>query len=176
MVDDNDKNIIETALREANEEIGIQKENIYLIAQTIPMTTTSRTLVYPVIVFFDDADYKPKVNKDEVDHVFKIPTIRFIQKENHEHKSIKLRNGDEYYVHYFKDTINGIEIQTWGLTALICIITSTILHSRAPEFTVDPKFDFNKLRFKKRINEYLKYILAKNVEIVNAYNKTKQSN
>ncbi len=122
MCDDNDKGMAETALREANEEIGIKKERIVVVGQLMPLITPNRTLVTPVIAFFDDDGYSPVINKDEVDSVFKIPTSRFISKENHEHKSFKLKNQDEYFVHYFKDLINNVEINTWGLTALICII------------------------------------------------------
>ena len=122
MCEETDKDMSETALREANEEIGIDKERIVVVGQLMPLITPNSTLVTPVIAFFDDDDYSPVINKDEVESVFKIPTSRFISKENHEHKSFKLKDKDEYFVHYFKDVINNVEINTWGLTALICII------------------------------------------------------
>ena len=88
----------------------------------MPLITPNSTLVTPVIAFFDENDFSPDINRDEVETVFKLPTSRFISNQNHEHKPFKLRNKDEYYVHYFKDQIDGAEITTWGLTALICIL------------------------------------------------------
>ena len=170
MCEAEDKNELATALREANEEIGINQDHVAYIAQLYPLVTSNRTLVTPVITFFDDTDYEPVINKDEVELVFKIPTNRFILSENHKHKSFKIGNNDEYYVHYFKDMINGVEIQTWGVTALICILVSSILHSRAPNFQVDPHFEFDK----DKINEYLKFNINKNMERIENYEKKKK--
>ena len=66
--------------------------------------------------------------------------------------------------------INGVEIQTWGVTALICILVSSILHSRAPNFQVDPHFEFDK----DKINEYLKFNINKNMERIENYEKKKK--
>lgn len=170
MWDPNDKSEFETALREAHEEIGINREDITQIVQIYPMITSSKTLVTPVVAFFDDSHYEPKINKNEVDLVFRLPTSRFISKIDHKRESYKIPNtNDEYYVHYFKDKVDGVEITTWGVTALICILTSSILHSRAPQFQLDPQYEFDK----ERINEYLKYSLIKNIERINYYEKAK---
>ena len=55
---------------------------------------------------------------------------------------------------------------------MICILVSSILHSRAPEFKVDPLFEFDK----DKINDYLKFSLVKNIERINYYEKTKIDN
>ena len=170
MCEQSDKNVLETALREANEEIGINRENITYIAQLYPLITSNKTLVTPVITFFEDNDYEPKINKNEVDLVFRLPTDRFIFKENHKHESYKIeKTGDEYYVHYFKDILNDKEITTWGVTAIICILASSILHSRAPEFKVDPIYDFDKTK----INDYLKFSLIRNINRIDYYEQIK---
>ena len=160
MVDGQDKNATETALREAREEIGLEAEHLTILGQLSPIITAGGVLMTPVLAFYDHEAFQPKLNKNEVDFIFDLPTDRFINSHNHEAKAVKLRNNDEFYVHWFQDEIQGRVIKTWGATALICIAVSSMLHSRAPTFQVDPKFEYTK----DNINEYFDWNLLANVQ------------
>jgi len=165
MCDDNDKDEVATALREAKEEAGIRTEDLHVIAQLCPLITSDSVLITPIVAFFDNEQFTPLINKTEVDMVFELPTDRFIKPDGHEVKSVKLKtNDDEYFVHRFKDNVSSGQeatvVETWGVTALICMAVSTMLHSRAPGFIVDPKFEFKN----DNVNEYLEFNVLTNIE------------
>jgi 8-oxo-dGTP pyrophosphatase MutT (NUDIX family) len=132
-----DTNDVSTALREAKEEININEKSLSILAQFCPIMTTKGDLVTPIIAYFDENDYEPIIDHKEVSQVFKLPTERFILNEGYTCKKFKAEST-EYYLHYFNDTINGKAIQTWGLTAFVSILVSSLLHSRMPDFQLDP--------------------------------------
>jgi 8-oxo-dGTP pyrophosphatase MutT (NUDIX family) len=74
MKDDKDKNEIRTAYREANEEIGIEDKSLTFLAQLVPVCTSAGVLLTPVVAFLDKKDFKPKINKTEVDFMFELST------------------------------------------------------------------------------------------------------
>ena len=136
-----DKNVVETAYREAKEEVNIDSERLTLLAQMHPLITTNvgndSFLLYPIVVYFDNEQFSPVLNKHEVDKIYELPTDRFLKCLNHEISHVELKN-DEYYLHYFNDIIDQEEITVWGITALISIIVSTVLHKQSPSFSIDP--------------------------------------
>jgi len=132
-----DVNDVGTALREAKEEINMNEKNLTILAEFCPIMTTKGDLVTPIIAYFDDTDYEPILDAKEVNQVFKLPTERFILNEGYSCKQFKAEST-EYYLHYFKDTVNDKTIQTWGLTAFVSVLVSALLHSRLPEFQLDP--------------------------------------
>lgn len=164
MMDRQDKNATETALREAREEIGLQKEHLTVLGQLSPIITSNGTIITPVVAFYDHEAFEPQLNRNEVDFIFDLPTDRFISSHKHETKSVKVKRSqadDEYYIHWFQDEVpsRGL-VETWGATALICLAVSSMLHSRAPVFRVDPKFDFKN----DNINEYFEWNMLTNVQ------------
>lgn len=160
MCDKSDQNETETALREAEEEIGLKRDQLHVLAQLCPLITSTGVLVTPVVAYFDHMEFEPKINKDEVEMIFELPTQRFITNNDHSVKSVELKNNDEYFLHSFHDKVNDEIIKTWGVTALIGIVVSTILARRAPNFIVDPKFGYRN----DNVNDYLDFNVLKNVE------------
>lgn len=171
--DPSDKSAIETAYREANEEINIKPDQLTFLAQLCPLLTSNGILINPIISYFEKCNYKPILNKNEVEMIFELPTERFLSKNGHHYKLIK--NGkSEYYIHFFDDIINGKKITTWGATAFLSIIISSILHSRVPEFSVDPQIELSN----QNINNYLQdYLLVKSENRINFIaNKNRENN
>ena len=136
--DECDQNDEATALREAKEEINIDSSRLTILAQLCPIMTTNSDLVTPIVAYFDETNYKSIVNQDEVHHVFKLPTERFLSKENHSYKCFK-SGKTQYYVHYFEDLVDGKQFTTWGFTAVVSILVSSMIHSRLPEYSFDPE-------------------------------------
>jgi coenzyme A diphosphatase NUDT7 len=161
--DPNDKSAMETAYREANEEINIKPLQLTLLAQLCPLLTSNVILINPIISYFDKCNYKPILNKTEVEMIFELPTERFLNREGHHHKIIKNGNS-EYYIHYFDDIIDEKKITTWGATAFLSIIVSSILHSRTPEFSVDPQIELTNNNIDKYLEDYL---LIKSENLIN---------
>ena len=110
----NDSSLIETALRETEEEIGINSNSIYTIGTMselyIPITNI---LVQPVIGYLN---HKPDftINKHEVDTLFEININDIINPLNkeYEHRNI---NGDILNIPFY----NLQSQKVWGATAMI---------------------------------------------------------
>lgn len=122
----------ETALRETIEELNISKEDINFIGEMDYLITPYNSIMYPFVAKIKHFNYS--VNKDEVDHAFKIP-LSFFFNNNPRYYELKvgphldenfpyeLINGgrnykfssgkiDEYFYIYENHII-------WGFTALI---------------------------------------------------------
>lgn len=131
--DKSDLNDVHTAYREAKEEANINSKFLEFICQLRPVLTFNHILVTPVIVYFDQTNYTPILNLNEVDFVFDMPTDRFLRKDGHNMKIFE-NNNSKYYIHYFQDLIKNRQITTWGFTAFLSIAISSVLHSKQPDF------------------------------------------
>ena len=163
MRDSTDANDVETALREAKEEIGIERDQVTILAQLCPILTTRGNLITPIVVYFNDTMFTPDLSKHEVDFVFELPTDRFIKNERYKSEIFK-RGKDLFTVHYFDDSVDGKKITTWGATALMCIITSSVLHSRVPQFEVDKQDSLTNENIYDYLDNYLKKAAKKYLE------------
>lgn len=167
--DPDDLNEAVTAYREAKEEINLDEKDTTLLAQMVPLITFDQVLVTPVIVHFDQANFKPVLNQDEVDLVFDLPTERFLSSSGYEMKHVKNKGGS-YYIHYFKDQIKDREVVTWGFTAYLCTVISMILNSRSPEFQLAPNIKFTE----NDVNSFLEKWLLNKLAVSNAHRKDKK--
>lgn len=70
--EDFDLSPADTALREADEEIGIPPSKITVLGQLPELMTVSHFLVTPVITLVDN-DYQMKIDPNEVDYAFEVP-------------------------------------------------------------------------------------------------------
>ena len=113
--ENDDKSLIDTALRETREEIGVDKKNIQVIGQLPSFNTSTGYIVYPVIGVIDSLD-NIRINEIEVNKVFYIP-LDWLCNPNHS----KLENyvtvdGTNRKVWFF-DQYEGESV--WGITAKI---------------------------------------------------------
>lgn len=154
--DQTDENDLETALREAHEEAGIEPANLKLLAQLNPFLGTNlgseAFLITPFVFYFDKQTYKPNLNKDEVDCLFEMSTEEFLDARNHESNQITVFD-QEYYLHYFH--ANDSNKTLFGVTAFVCILTSCALHQRAPEFATDPTFNLTPDNLNQFVDDYV---------------------
>ncbi|WP_448564367.1 CoA pyrophosphatase [Thalassotalea ganghwensis] len=112
-VEQSDRNIIETALRETEEEIGISSKDINVLG-TLPFyQTLTGFKITPVLAFINQAvDYK--LDPNEVAEVFQVPLSHFMNNENH--FSVEVFHRNKYqHVHYLPYKQYNI----WGATAAI---------------------------------------------------------
>ena len=112
-VDSSDKNIMETALREAQEEIGLPKECVEILGIFDDFWTPSGFRITPVIGFIAVLPTLTR-NKTEVEEILEVPISFFLDRTNERIKKFKL--GDKEIDVYFY-THGGKEI--WGATAAI---------------------------------------------------------
>ena len=110
-VEPTDKNLTHTALREAQEEIGLSPEAVTIIGQLPNYEVISGYQVTPIVAIIDSPQYYQK-DANEVDEIFQVPLEHFLQSENHR-SIISYRNGDHHNVHFFPYKHYNI----WGATA-----------------------------------------------------------
>lgn len=105
----------DTAIREANEEIGVRPDHIELVGRLDDITTTSNFIVTPVVARIPNRNYRP--NDREVAEVTLIPIESFLDRSHYDHEFRERPNGDRYRVHYF----HVDPYVVWGATARIVV-------------------------------------------------------
>ena len=76
-VEPTDRNLIETAVRETEEEIGLDRGKIEILGYLSPIVTITRFLVYPVVGLFDHPD-RFTLSEQEVASILEIPVPQLI--------------------------------------------------------------------------------------------------
>uniref|UniRef100_UPI00398EEB3B peroxisomal coenzyme A diphosphatase NUDT7 n=1 Tax=Pristiophorus japonicus TaxID=55135 RepID=UPI00398EEB3B len=129
-----DRSDIDTALREAHEEIGLLPDQVEVICKLVPIINKDDILVTVVVAFIADV-FRPKPNTDEVSEVFIIPLHYFLKSE--EHTSTPYDMGSLLHFFTFKDQHLNKSFTIWGLTAQLCIIVAYLALGQKPLFKVD---------------------------------------
>ncbi|KAJ0029244.1 hypothetical protein NQD34_004241 [Periophthalmus magnuspinnatus] len=137
--DPSDRDDVETALREAQEEIGLEPHNVEVVCKLIPVLNKSGLMVTPVVGFIDQ-DFSPSPNPAEVSAVFTVPLDLFTQVKNY--SQLQDITGFVAPVHFFDymDPISNTNYHIWGLTAVLAIIVAVCALQKKTEFEVG--FDF----------------------------------
>ena len=112
-VDAEDKNPVDTAYREAFEEIGLSEKHIKWLGYLDITTTGTNYMILPVVGLID-IDFLPKINRNEVEDIIYLP-LEFIEHKNNLKYVDKEFNGTRksFYLYQYK------EYSIWGATARI---------------------------------------------------------
>ena len=108
-----DSTLVNTALREAEEEIGLNRSIPKELGILPKHETVTKFLVTPIIFQLPDKLHL-KINKNEVDEVFYVPLKHFLNLENY---SIQARKWEEELRYYYVVPYGPYYI--WGATARI---------------------------------------------------------
>ena len=108
-----DGTLVNTALREAEEEIGLNRSIPKKLGILPKHETVTKFLVTPIIFQLPDK-LDLKINKNEVDEVFYVPLEHFLTLENYR---IQARKWQEDLRHYYVVPYGPYYI--WGATARI---------------------------------------------------------
>ncbi|PJG57650.1 CoA pyrophosphatase [Aeromonas cavernicola] len=109
--DPHDRDLIETALRETDEELGIPARQIQVLGTLNPLNTVSHFEVLPVLGLLNP-DYPLTLSPDEVEQAFEVPLQHLLNPTHH----IALTFPRQQHLH----TVYGIPWQQhfiWGATA-----------------------------------------------------------
>ena len=119
--DSADSNSTETALREAEEEIGLPRDRVEILAQLNLHLIARKYLVTPHIGFIKP--FTPKIDPVEVEVLFSMPLEFFLDDQN-----CKI---DQRFLGYsgYQFDYNGMNI--WGGTASILLNLKSILNDVA---------------------------------------------
>lgn len=105
--EDKDQNLLTTALRETQEEVGIKPGAVEILGKLDPAETISHHQVHPYVGIISD-DINLEINHDEVAECFFVPLSKLLEKET-------LKQGEFDGETRFYYSVNDYKI--WGITA-----------------------------------------------------------
>ncbi|XP_031470858.1 peroxisomal coenzyme A diphosphatase NUDT7 isoform X1 [Phasianus colchicus] len=137
-----DKDEIDTALREAKEEVGLQPEKVEVICRLVPGIDKMNHLVTPVVGFIEDT-FQASPNPDEVSDVFVVPLEYFIKPLNYVALPYKNSSGYLSWMHCFTydDHERKKSFKIWGLTAHFAVFLAIVIFRTKPTFEVHYDLD-----------------------------------
>lgn len=113
--DPEDADAVATALREAQEEIGLPPELVEVIGSMPIYTTGSAFIVTPVVALVNPA-FVPTPNPEEVADVFEVPLNFLMNPANHRHHNVEWGGQQRTWLSMpYQDA--GEERFIWGATA-----------------------------------------------------------
>ena len=123
--EESDKDIIDTALRETHEEVGISPEDVTVLGQLNHHYSISNYQITPVVATLD-WPYELTLETAEVAAAFTIPLSWLIDKNNFRTEE-RIYNGQSLPVVYY-ERYEGYLL--WGATARMTLSLSTLLNSK----------------------------------------------
>jgi 8-oxo-dGTP pyrophosphatase MutT (NUDIX family) len=110
----NDKDLLETALRETEEEIGVKQSDVKVMGALDDQVTTTSNFVLTPFVGIIPWPYDFVLSKAEVEELFFAPVHTLMEKE-HMKPEFERMNGKEFpsFAYYYKGK------RIWGATARI---------------------------------------------------------
>lgn len=111
--DEDDADIITTALREAHEEIGLEQENVEVLGMLNPHETVTSFQMTPVVGRVK-ADFTPIPEAGEVDEVFEVPLAHVLNAAKFSVQGRRWRGSLRRYY-----TVPFGPYYIWGATARI---------------------------------------------------------
>lgn len=112
--EDSDSSLIQTALRETEEEIGISQKDVSILGAITPLyIPVSNMLVHPVIGYLDSRP-NLNINKKEVDYTIEVPVCHLKDPRN---RSVETIQTPRYKIVAPYFDVGGEHV--WGATAMI---------------------------------------------------------
>ncbi|MCD5977117.1 CoA pyrophosphatase [Pseudomonas syringae] len=120
--DPEDRDLIFTALREAEEEIGLPPGLVEVIGPLSPVISKHGIKVTPYVGLIPDfVEYRP--NDAEIAAVFSVP-LEFFRQDTREHTHRIDYQGQSWYVPSYRYG----EFKIWGLTAIMIVELINVLY------------------------------------------------
>jgi 8-oxo-dGTP pyrophosphatase MutT (NUDIX family) len=113
VVDEEDRELIHTALREAREEIGLKESDVQIIGILDDIVTITEFIVTPIVGLFP-YPYPFKVNEVEIAELIEVPLASLLKKDCFSEREI-FRGGEREIVYAYQYGKHII----WGATARI---------------------------------------------------------
>ncbi|CAG5124795.1 unnamed protein product [Candidula unifasciata] len=125
MRDHTDSSDIATALREAEEEIGLPQHCVQVLGVLTRGITLPNTVVYPVVGLIPN-DFVPFVNPSEVEFAFYMPLKDFITEEKVSYHTHNIR-GLSIVSRSITFSNGALTANIWGFTANYCTLLAKII-------------------------------------------------
>jgi 8-oxo-dGTP pyrophosphatase MutT (NUDIX family) len=113
--DPQDRDAVATALREAQEEVGLEAHYVNVIG-SLPIYTTGSAFIVTPVVALVNPDFRLQPNADEVADVFEVPLHFLMNPANHRHHIVEWAGERRHWLSMpYKD--GSTERFIWGATA-----------------------------------------------------------
>ncbi len=113
VVDEDDSELISTALREASEEVGLKESDVQIIGILDDIVTITEFIVTPIVGLFP-YPYPFKVSEAEIAELIEVPLLHLFDGNFFSEKEI-FRGGREEVIYNYQYGHHNI----WGATARI---------------------------------------------------------
>jgi coenzyme A diphosphatase NUDT7 len=132
-----DTDDIATALREAQEEVGLHPHQVEVVCRLVPYLLEKDTGVTPVVGFIDH-NFQAQPNPSEVKDVFLVPLDYFLHPQVY-HQNVFTRAGLRVIIHCFEytDPESGMNYIIKGITANLAVLAALIILEKKPTFEID---------------------------------------
>ncbi|XP_061752212.1 peroxisomal coenzyme A diphosphatase NUDT7 isoform X1 [Nerophis ophidion] len=130
-----DKDEVDTALREAEEEIGLLPADVHVVCTLQPIITKNKVLVTPVVGFIQDS-FRTRPNPAEVSAAFTVPLDLFTLDKDHLGDPRAAQAPTPSLSFHFTDPHTGAKYHIWGLTAMVALLVAAIARKTTPELDV----------------------------------------
>ena len=104
-----------TALREADEEIGLSPDEVELVGRTTEVCTSSRYVISPFVGLIPDRPYA--AHEPEVDRIVRLPVDAFLEPGSFRRQYERLESGTKRLEPSFE--VDGAYI--WGATGRVVV-------------------------------------------------------
>ncbi|TFG26393.1 MAG: CoA pyrophosphatase [Promethearchaeota archaeon] len=150
----NDITLQDTALREAEEEIGISRKNIKIIGCLDDFPTMTKYIITPFVGIIN-SDQKLIRQETEVQKILKIPINFFIDKQKFREQAIDIE-GNKFPIFYFnyEDKTDKKRYTIWGATAYMIVNFIEKVYGITLSELGLKRFRLEKI---KDLKEYIKY-------------------
>ncbi len=121
-IDAEDANAIATALREAEEEIGLPIANCQVIGSLSRHETGTGFEITPIVALVNP-QYTPKLSEDEVSEIFEVPLLHILDPKNHNHHELTWTDAEGEHTRDWygipSTDLDGKSRHIWGVTARV---------------------------------------------------------
>jgi len=156
-----DITLLNTALREAEEEIGVSKDQIEILGCLNDFPTMTKYIISPFVAKINPNSKLIKQDK-EVQEILKVPIDFFMDRKNFHEKAITVKNEKFpiFYYNYYKPNTNKHYL-IWGATAhMLVTFINRVYKYQMSELGIQ-RFDIKKIRSLKDFFKYKKSITSK---------------
>ncbi len=117
---------IDTALREAEEEVGLDRHRVEILGRLERYQTITGFLVTPVVGMLAPP-VRPNPDPHEVAEIFEVPLSFVLDPRNHQRHALWIRGRCRYYY-----VLPYGEYRIWGATAAMLVSLARTLTGRRP--------------------------------------------
>lgn len=114
--DDSDTDVVHTALREAEEEVGLAASHVEVLG-TLPIYTTGSAYIVTPVVALVRPGFELAPNPDEVADVFEVPLAFLMDPANHRRHAWAGEDGERHWLSMPWTDAADQERYVWGATA-----------------------------------------------------------